>query len=252
MRLKFNKEIEFLVKKILLPEKFNLKRRLERSIKNNYEEELMILEKIVNKNQESVDVGVYRGVYSYKLSQISKHVHSFEPNPLILPYLEKNLKKIIKNMTLYGFAASDKEIIVDLKIPRRFKTINNKNYEEMFKLGCATIHEKNEVSNNNFEIYKIKSIKIDNLLRNKDIGFIKIDVEGHEKNVLLGSRDLIKKKKPNMLIEIEERHSKEKVENTINFINQLGYKSYFLNKLDLISTNKLNNFKMKNNYIFLK
>ncbi len=91
MKIRLNKEIEFLFKKIL-PDKYLLKKRLIRAIKNNYEEELSILDKIVNKDLESVDVGVYRGVYSYKLSKISKHVHSIEPNPLIFPYLERKLK----------------------------------------------------------------------------------------------------------------------------------------------------------------
>ena len=115
MRIKLNKEIEFFFKK-LLPEKYLLKKRLIRAIKNNYEEELALLDKIVNKDLESIDVGVYRGVYSYKLSKISKHVHSIEPNPLIFPYLEKNLKKIISNITLYNCAASDKDSETQLTI----------------------------------------------------------------------------------------------------------------------------------------
>ena len=55
---------------------------------------------------------------------------------------------------------------------------------------------------------------------------MKIDVEGHEKNVITGGRNLIKKCKPNLLIEIEERHSDDKTENIINYVNNLGYKSY--------------------------
>ena len=89
MRIKFNKEIEFLIKNLLIPEKILLKRRLKRSIKKVDEKELLILEKIVKKELESVDVGVYRGVYTYSLAKLSKHVHSFEPNPLIFPYLKK-------------------------------------------------------------------------------------------------------------------------------------------------------------------
>ena len=33
----------------------------------------------------------------------------------------------------------------------------------------------------------------------------KIDVEGHEKNVIIGAENIIKKNKPNLLIEIEEK-----------------------------------------------
>ena len=250
MRTKFNKEIEFFLKKMFIPEKFLFKKRIKRAIKKTYEEDLLILDKIVNKNLESIDVGVYRGVYSYRLSQISKHVHSFEPNPLIFPYLEKNLKKLVKNITLYNSALSDEVIETDLKIPKRFEMINKSNYEEMYKLGCATIHKKNMLSNEKFITHKVKTTKLDDILINRKIGFIKIDVEGHEKNVLSGGINLIKKQKPNLLIEIEERHSQEKVEDTINFINNLGYKSYFCTESNLLDTSKLKNFKSRNNYIF--
>ena len=80
MRLKFNKDIEYFLKNFFLSEKYLLKKRLSRAIKNNYEEEISLLYKLVNKEMESVDIGVYRGVYSYKLSELSKHVYSFEPN----------------------------------------------------------------------------------------------------------------------------------------------------------------------------
>ena len=83
MRIKFNKEIEFVLKKLFIPEKFLLKRRIDRSIKGNYEQELQILDKIVKKDLDSIDVGVYRGVYSYSLSNLSKHVHGFEPIPIL-------------------------------------------------------------------------------------------------------------------------------------------------------------------------
>ena len=251
MRFKFNKEIEYFFKKFLLSEKYLLKKRLIRAYKKRYEEELLFLDKIVDKNLESVDVGVYRGVYTFQLAKLSKHVHSFEPNPLIFPYLNKNLKKIVKNITLYNTALSDVKTVTDLKISKRFNTIIKKNYEERYELGTATIHKNNLLINKEFITCKVKTERLDDLLSSKNIGFIKIDVEGHEKNVLMGSENLIKKSKPILLVEIEERHSKEKVEDTINFINNLGYKSYFCDKFNLTSTTKLKDFKLKNNYIFL-
>jgi FkbM family methyltransferase len=251
MRIKFNKEVEFIIKRFFLPEKYLLKKRLKRAIKNNYENELIILEKIINKNLDSVDVGVYRGVYSYKLSQISKHVHAFEPNPLIYPYLKKNLKKIINNISLYNIAASDCKGIASLKIPNRFNTLNKNDYEEMYKLGASTIHKKNKLNNEAYISKEVGKNKLDNVLKNKKIGFIKIDVEGHEKNVIIGASKIIKKNKPVLLVEIEEKHTQNKVVNIINFINTFGYKSYFLDKKELIEIKKNTNFGLKNNFIFL-
>ena len=130
MRFKFNKEIEYFFKKFLLLEKYLLKKRLIRAYKNRYEEELLFLDKIVDKVSESVDVGVYRGVYTFQLAKISKHVNAFEPNPIIFSYLNKNLQKLIKNLTLYNVALSDKNGETELRIPIRNKYANKNNYEE--------------------------------------------------------------------------------------------------------------------------
>ena len=90
------KDLEFLIKKIFFPESYLLKKRLKRAIKKGYEKELKIIDKFADKSKDALDIGVYRGIYSYKLSQNFKNIHSFEPNPLLFPYLEKNLKKNYK------------------------------------------------------------------------------------------------------------------------------------------------------------
>ena len=42
------------------------------------------------------------------------------------------------------------------------------------------------------------------------------------------------------------------VNESINFINSLGYKSYYLSGSKLENTEKLNNYKNKNNYFFIR
>ena len=103
--------------------------------------------------------------------------------------------------------------------------------------------KKNLLTGNEFITLKVKTAKLDDILSNKEIGFIKIDVEGHEKNVINGAVEIIRRNKPSLLVEIEERHSKTSVEETLNFINKLGYKSYFLSGTNLETTDKLNNYK---------
>jgi len=53
-----------------------------------------------------------------------------------------------------------------------------------------------------------------------------------------------------MLVEIEERHSKNKAIDTINYINNLGYNSYYLKGNELVKTKNLINFDKVNNFIF--
>ena len=242
------KDIEFFVKKLIFPESYLLKKRLIRAINKKYEKELDIIDKYADKSMDALDIGVYRGVYSYKLSQNFKTVHAFEPNPLLFPYLEKNLKKIIKNIKLYNYALSDINGKSELKLPLRSNSIFKDNIEELFKLGAATMHPENEIDNYKkipINIKKLDEIKIDN-----KIGFIKIDVEGHEKNVLEGGRETIKKDKPVLLIEIEEKHTRKPVEETINFVRSLNYEAYVYNNNKLISYNDQSN-GIEINYIFI-
>ena len=61
-----------------------------------------------------------------------------------------------------------------------------------------------------------------------DVGFVKIDVEGHELPVLLGSAELIDRERPNVLVEIEDaHHSGDEIEDVFSFFAQRGYSGTF-------------------------
>ena len=248
MRLKFNKEIEFFFKKFFFPEGFLLKRRLQRSIKRSDEQEINLVKKFIKSGTDSIDVGVYRGVYSYEMSKYSEKVHSFEPNPIIFKYINKNLKKFIKNIHLYNFALSNQNKTMNLKIPIRNSNSNKEIFEEYYEMGKATIHNENNFEN--YENFEIQTKKIDEFNFDNKISLIKIDVEGHELEVIEGAKNTIKKDKPILLVEIEKQYTKKEVAESINFINSLGYKSYYFNKKDLKSTTELNNLDLFNNFIF--
>ena len=248
MRVKYHKVIEFFLKRFFFSDKYLLKRRLERAIKNNYEPEIKLIKEFVVSGTDSLDIGIYRGIYSYEISKYAKTVHAFEFNPLIVSFLNRNIYKIIKNIKLYNFGLSNKNGKRTLRIPIRNKLAKEENYEEFFEMGRATIHNKNEF--NEFRTFEVNVKKLDNLQFENPISFIKIDVEGHEIEVIEGAIKTINKNKPILLVEIEKRHSKKKVSDSIKFINDLGYKSYYFNEKELINTTTLTNFDTYNNYIF--
>ena len=135
-----------------------------------------------------------------------------------------------------------------MRIPIRNKLVREENYEEFFEMGRATIHDKNEF--NEFRTFSVNVKKLDNFQFENPISFIKIDVEGHEVEVIEGAIATINRNKPILLVEIEERYSKKKVIDTIKFVNALGYKSYYFNEKELINTATITNFDTYNNYIF--
>ena len=248
MRIKYHKEIEFFIKRFFFSEKFLLKKRLERAVKNNYEPEIKLIKEFVVTGTDGLDVGIYRGIYSYEISKYAKTVHAFEFNPIIFSFLNRNLYKIIKNIRLYNFGLSNKDGKAILRIPIRNKLAKEENYEEFYEMGRATIHDNNEF--NEFRAFEVNVKKLDNLQFENPISFIKIDVEGHEIEVIEGAIETINKNKPILLVEIQEKHSKKKVIDTIKFINALGYKSYYFNEKELINTATLTKFDTYNNYIF--
>lgn len=244
------KDIEYFIKNKIFSEKYLLNKRLKRSIINNYELELNFLDQFKDKNKDAIDIGVYRGVYSYKLSELFNHIYAFEPNPLLYPYLKKNLTQIIRNITLSNYALSNNDGDTDLRIPNRSSSFFKDNIEELYKLGCATIHKNNNFVN--YKTFNVEKKKLDKIIpKNKKIGFIKIDVEGHEEAVIQGSEDILKNNKPVLLVEIEERHSNKNIFQTIKYINSLGYKCFFV-KNNVLS--KIDNFSQEdknNNFFFI-
>jgi len=61
-----------------------------------------------------------------------------------------------------------------------------------------------------------------------NVSFIKIDVEGHESQVIEGGYHTILREKPTILIEIEQRHLGSKsIKEVFNQIAELGYEGSF-------------------------
>ena len=241
------KNFEFLIKNFI-PKKYLFKKRILREIKKKKEPEIELIIDLIKPETDSIDIGVYRGVHSYEMSKYSKIVHSFEPNPVIYKDLKKTLPLIINNLKIYNYALSDINATKILRIPIRNTNVNKINYEEFYEMGKATIHEENKFEN--YENFEVKCKKLDEFEFDNLISFIKIDVEGHEISVLNGAKNIIKKFKPNLLIEIEERHSKKNVNETINFVCSFGYNSFVLKENKLINTNSVNNLIDHNNFIF--
>jgi hypothetical protein len=62
----------------------------------------------------------------------------------------------------------------------------------------------------------------------REVGFIKIDVEGFEREVIAGARETLARERPRLLIEIEEYHTRRPIEEDLAFVEGLGFRGYFL------------------------
>jgi FkbM family methyltransferase len=244
------KDIKFFLQKIFSLQHIILKKRILRSIKNKTENEYLIIPKLCNKNLLSLDVGVFRGVYSFLLSQHSKLVIGFEANPLVYLYINENLKKIINNIEIYNIALSNKLGDVILRVPYRKKSFFKKNFEDYYEIGLSTIHQDNNLGNKDYENFTVKSSTLNNFSFNTKVGFIKIDTEGHEQLILEGATNILSNDKPNLLIEIEAKHRGNNVNETFYYLKNYGYKSYIFYKEKLTKISGYVQDDKFNNYIF--
>ena len=64
-------------------------------------------------------------------------------------------------------------------------------------------------------------------LENIEIGFIKIDVEGHELQALMGAKGLLEKNYPVIAFEQSEDTFNQGTSNVIDFLKSIGYKKFY-------------------------
>ena len=139
-----------------------------------------------------IDVGAHVGLWTKELSQVFKRVFAFEPMPHHRECFEKNVKKY--NVTLFPFALGDFTGRVDFKIDKE-------------NTGNCHIVEKNDKTKGQFKQKTLDEFKLDLLCHGteKRLDYIKIDAEGHEKEVLEGAVETLDKHKPFVSVEIKDK-----------------------------------------------
>tara|TARA_B100000787_G_scaffold143281_1_gene112829 strand:+ start:176 stop:898 length:723 start_codon:yes stop_codon:yes gene_type:complete len=214
---------------------FNL---LKKKKLNSSEKEFFILNKIIKKNENAVDIGANIGRYSFKLSSIVGRkgtVFSFEPvSRIYLILISLIFLKNSKNIIPLNLALSNRGSFLYVA---PVKTTSTKKTSFKYNTYTASKIIKNSKPNT-------YGMKLDDLNFSKKISFIKIDCEGYEFEVLNGGMNLLKKHKPNLLIEFTstgllmsfEKTFYGKQKKIINLLKILGYEAI---NLKLKSRNKL-------------
>ncbi len=179
----------------------HMKRRFEVRFLKKGEPELALLPKVLNRDQVALDVGANIGDYLNVLALHSRRAIAFEPHPACFAYLEA---AAIANCTLLNLALSDRAGKAILKVPVESDEVT----------GLATIETANTSfagSATRVRDYEVRVVRLDDaaaeqLRDGERVGFIKIDVEGHEHAVLEGARATIEAHRPIVMVETEYRH----------------------------------------------
>jgi len=164
----------------------------------------------------AIDIGANIGLWTKPLCEKFRFVWAFEPSRENWEYCHKNLEGI-KNYQLEQVALSDKQAEnVEL-----YSTS-----ESCGDLRITPIGEKAKV------VDYVDMFMLDNYYHELmpkyagKVGLIKIDVQQHEKEVLLGARRILEEHSPVICIELPIRDEEEQTYKVIckNILGGLGYR----------------------------
>lgn len=230
-----------------LPNRYKneIKRRYFYSCKGDYiKPEVNILKRLCNPEKVSLDIGANRGTFTLYLSKLSRYVYSFEPLPQLSNYLKRNFEGCNVKVENCALGNEKKEVYINVPI------VGLKEYDAYSSLVNDFRNEY---------ILREKVTKVDKLIVRQErlddfnidnIGFIKIDVEGYEVEVLEGAKKTIRLNMPFMFIEIEQKHNKGRsIYDIFKYIKDLGYYGYFVENKRFINidTFDINKYQDKRN-----
>lgn len=205
------------LKYALIPPRLYIKQLAARALKKG-EPELHLLPFLAAANKMAVDVGANKGIYTYFLAKQATRVEAFEPNPKIFRVLARALPS---NAVAHPVALSNSAGTARLMVPQRKIGYSNQ--------GASLSETKILGANKDapYGVVEVEARTIDSY-NYQNLGFIKIDVEGFERPVLDGAAETIEREHPVMLIEIEESHTGEPIEEQLSHVESLGYDGFFL------------------------
>lgn len=139
----------------------------------------------VGKERYILDIGVNHGIFAIPCSLLGYKVLGFEPVEVNINSIEMAIKENnITTLDVHKYAVSDKDEDIEIYIP---ECSDNASFNK--DASIANMVRKDYVAET------VKCIKFDNWIKNnpkyKDIGFIKLDVQGAEYKVISGMKEFL-------------------------------------------------------------
>ena len=150
------------------------------------------------KLENFIDVGAFRGKYTDLILKMQKNCNILMIEPQNKYYLM--LKEKYKNndrVEIMKIGVSDKEALLKLKINRHeiTSTFSEFNLENKYLNYKAILFDSN-LKNMTKNVETVEVLSLDEIFEKKNLGnidLVKIDTEGHEYEVLSGTKEYLKK-----------------------------------------------------------
>jgi len=173
---------------MLMPPSLFYRRRIAEEVRSG-EPELDILANLVMRGGTAVDVGANQGFFAYALAEIADRVVAFEPNPDYAFFARWMLRG---RAEVYELALSNETGRMSFYVP-----ISNEGVVLHLAGSLKSAHSQFR----QIRTYDVEVRRLDDL-GFSDVRFIKVDVEGSEREVLDGARATIERDRPIILLEL--------------------------------------------------
>jgi FkbM family methyltransferase len=177
---------------------------------------MRLVRSLCDPDRVSLDIGAAVGEFSIAMLESSRSVIAFEPRPTQARSLVAMFGAVGAAVRVEAVALSDEPGTATMRVLESDP-------------GRSTIDDDNALNDTDgrrIENIAVQAVRLDDLGLN-GIGFVKIDVEGHELAVLRGAADTLRRDRPTLLIEAEERHHPGAVAAVAGFLAGLGYRGCF-------------------------
>jgi FkbM family methyltransferase len=190
-------------------------------LSNDSEREIHFVERYISADRAAIDVGVHLGFYTRHFTRFAKSVIGFEANPASAKFAQSVFGKSVR---IEWSAISSEGGSATLRIPVTMGDV----------AALGTISDANSLGGHEFTEVVVPKRRLDDFDLPR-IGFIKIDVEGHEESVLQGAEGILDRDRPNLMIEIEERHNPGAIERTAAWFERRGYRGQYFDGAEMRS-----------------
>ena len=198
-------------------------------IKKCYEPNIVnTITKNTNVNQDAINIGANIGLYSNLLADLinsEKKVLAIEPTPGAIQYLETNIKHNNNHNKIIVY----KGIATDSPGLSKINIIEGKEeYSSVGDISHFAVEKEKPIS------MDIQGETLDNLVTrfNLQPGIIVIDVEGYELQVLNGAIETIRKFKPIIISELDDKLLKNLNTTSFQVVQLFEKNGYSVNDLE--------------------
>jgi FkbM family methyltransferase len=183
-----------------LPPRLSLRLRAERNVRRvlGMHAAADLITGIVPRGQSAIDVGANRGVYTSWMAKRAASVDAFEPQPALAKYIRD---AHLRGVRVHETALSDHDGVARLLVPDDDGLARIASSDSSDAVSVAAEAELGARTEFGVQIRTLDSFELVN------VGFLKIDAEGHELAVLRGAQATIRASRPIVFIESEARHA---------------------------------------------